>query len=405
MPAPVSGPAALAQVPMAGGGAAAPGTPIMDPQVYAKMLNIGFATPGMAGAIAPLVAGLGQGLAREGLTQYAIGPDGKTIMQPVPGAPQTEAAIHGARATAEEIPKAQAQAWLKEIQAEYDRRNAAAAPQHLGPGQAVYYPPGSPNAGIASAPGVGTAPGAAPAAAATPPQETPKGPLTAAQAPGGGAVVTGAPPTDTTKDFYSEMTKLGDSANAARQGQYQAELLKQQLHAIGTTGPATEYLAHLGAIAEQFGVSKDTVENYIKSANVQNANKLSQDLLGEVLKSTFPQRITNTDITAWQNTVPRATTLQEANDFLLDNVLAPKFQRDIDRYGAAVNTDMEHTPLHLQRFLNQWDNEHPYKSFVAALKPADDATLAAAKAAIEKGAPRDAVAARLRQNGFDPSGL
>ena len=390
--APVSGPAALAAVPAQ---PAAAGTPIMNDSALATMLNGAYATPAMAGAVGPLVTALGQGLPRTGGFQKILQANGQVGLAPYPGYVQGEAQVEGAKAAAAAGAKVPAETLLKEIQADLDRRNAASAPQKLVPGEALLYPPGSPNASISSAPDQ-LANAAHPAGSA---------PLAVASAPGGGSVVTGAPPNETSKDYYAELTKLGDQASAARQGQYQADLLKQQLHAIGTTGPATEYLAHLGAIAEQFGVSKDTVENYIKSANVQNANKLSQDLLGEVLKSTFPQRITNTDITAWQNTVPRATTLQEANDFLLDNVLAPKFQRDIDRYGAAVNTDMEHTPLHLQRFLNSWDNDHPYRSFVSALKPADDATLAAAKAAIAKGASRDAVAARLRQNGFDPGGL
>jgi hypothetical protein len=352
----------LASVPQAG--VAQPGTPIMDPQAAAAMLKNAYATPGMAGAVAPLVSLLGQGLPRQGMGQYAIGPNGQTIMRPVPGSPETEAAIHGAQAGAEAAAKAPIDTLLKEVQGEIDRRNAASAPKEVGPGDTVFYPPGSPNAGIASAPGPSGPAGTTGASAPATPG-VPNGALSASPGPGGGTVITGTPPNETTKDYFAELNKLGDQANAARLGLYQSQLLQQQLHAIGTSGPATDYIAHLGALAQQFGVPKDTVDKYVNSANVQNANKLSQDLLGEVLKSTFPQRITNADITAWQNTVPRATNLSDANDFLFSNVLNPKFQRDVSRYGAAVNTDMEHTPLHLQRFLNQWDNDHPYQTFSA----------------------------------------
>jgi len=114
----------LASVPQAGATAPAPGQPVMDPQDYAGMLKFGFKTPALAGAIGPLVTGLGQGLPREGGYQYQTGgPNGTSQLAPIPGAPQAVAAIHGAKATAEEIPKAQAQMWLKEVQTELDNRN------------------------------------------------------------------------------------------------------------------------------------------------------------------------------------------------------------------------------------------------------------------------------------------
>src|SRR6185437_5501335 len=99
-PAPAPNP--LAAVPQAGAPqAAASGTPVMDPQAYAAALKFAYKTPAMAGAIAPLVAGLGQGLPRMGGSHYIVGPDGQTQLVPIPGYVQGNAQIKGAEAGAE----------------------------------------------------------------------------------------------------------------------------------------------------------------------------------------------------------------------------------------------------------------------------------------------------------------
>src|SRR6185312_9165913 len=86
----------LASVPQAGATAPAPGQPVMDPQDYAGMLKFGIKTPALAGALGPIVTGLGQGLPKEGGYQYQTGgPNGTSQLAPIPGAPQAVAAIHG----------------------------------------------------------------------------------------------------------------------------------------------------------------------------------------------------------------------------------------------------------------------------------------------------------------------
>lgn len=195
-------------------------------------------------------------------------------------------------------------------------------------------------------------------------------PLSAVAAPGGGTAISGAPSNDTTKGFNDALGKLGDEANAARRGLYEAGLLKQKLHAIGTSGPLTEKLGDIAALGTQLGVPADTLKRFSlpDGATVQQANALALGLLGEVLKAQFPNRITNTDIAVFKPSASNPNLLQEATDFLIDKSVVPKFKRDIARYGSAVDADMPQTPQHLQRHLNKWDNENPYENF-AASKP------------------------------------
>jgi hypothetical protein len=233
-----------------------------------------------------------------------------------------------------------------------EQSTAATAPQKLAPTEQVYYPPGSVGA---------TTIQSARMRGQTLPDNVAIQPDGGVRVSGGG--VTTGQIDQTQKDFLAQK----DEAASAREGLYKAQLLREQLHQIGTSGPLTESLGALGALAQQVGVSEDTVKKYlsVRPASVEAAEKLSQDLLGEVLKATFPQRITNADITAWKNTVPRGSMLQDAYDLLLDKTIMPKFERAISRYGAVAA--LPATDPQLQTYtqkLEEFDKANPMDKFV-----------------------------------------
>jgi hypothetical protein len=186
-----------------------------------------------------------------------------------------------------------------------------------------------------------------------------------------GAVQVGAttPTTGQIDKTQEDFFKLKDSAQSARQGIYETQQLRQQLHQIGMSGPATEAYAHLGAWAQSLGIlTPDQVKTYIglNPASAEAAEKMSQDLLGEVLKSTFPARITNADISNWKNTVPRGTMLQPAYDLLIDKILMPKLEQQVGRYGAVAGLAASGDPQ-LRTYsgtLETYDKTHPLTSFV-----------------------------------------
>lgn len=103
--------------------------PLMDPQQIARIITgtpggmPGIVGSGNEAALGPLVTALGQGLPREGYMQYAVDPSGRTVMQPVPGAVQASAELHGARARAEALGKLTSQMLLKQLETELANQN------------------------------------------------------------------------------------------------------------------------------------------------------------------------------------------------------------------------------------------------------------------------------------------
>jgi hypothetical protein len=267
------------------------------------------------------------------------GPNGPQIAN-LPGAVGAEAEKEGAVAEAKQVPL---------------RTSEAVKPrEQRGAGSSTTFPPGSPGAQQwidARAAG----------------KQTPAG----VRINDDGSVEVGnvnVPP-EVVHQRYTELGKLADEANQARLGQYEAQNLQQKLHAIGTSGPLTEQLGQLSALAKQLGVPDETINklNIPKAATVEEAKKLSTDLLGSILHQTFPQRITNTDITAWKGTVPQATSMLEANDFLIDKIILPKFQRSIDRYGHASSLSENDPQLtSYYKAMNDWDNAHPFDAYAIA---------------------------------------
>jgi soluble lytic murein transglycosylase-like protein len=267
-------------------------------------------------------------------------------VEPIPGSIASDAAKAGAIAEAQQAP-------VRQTQAEKPA-------EQRGAGSSVTYPPGST--------------GAAPWIAA---QKAGKATPAGVRINDDGSVEVGnvnVPP-EVVHQRYGELEKAADEANASRLGLYEVENLGQKLHAIGTSGPLTEQLGQLSALAQQLGVPQETLAkiNIPAAPSVEEAKKLSTDLLGSILHQTLPQRITNTDITAWKGTVPQANNMMEANDFLINNIIKPKFQRSIDRYGFASSISASDPQLSTYyKAMNDWDNSHPFDAYAIAkeFKPA-----------------------------------
>jgi hypothetical protein len=166
---------------------------------------------------------------------------------------------------------------------------------------------------------------------------------------------------------------LSDAAGQAREEGQKAQLLQQKLDQLGMGGPAIPFVANLTRFAQEAGVSPEWLkENGLPNgATEEQANKLSIDLLGEVLKAQFPQRITNNDIMLFRKTVAGPGLMPESSKFLIDNIVMPKVQRDIDRFGAVVDLPGKDRALDgFNRTLFDFDNKHPLSSYTPSLQPA-----------------------------------
>ncbi|HEY1301433.1 MAG TPA: transglycosylase SLT domain-containing protein [Stellaceae bacterium] len=307
-----------------------------------------------------------------------------------------------------------------EAEAEPGRVSAAVMPQTARPGEPIFYPPGSPAASLARSgapePAVGTAApaqssmyaplssGSAPSAGAGAPTGVTGATGTITPTAGGGMMISGAPPVQATSKFYDLFDKLQESASGARSAMFLADQLKQQLNALPSSGPLTDYFGDLDKIAEQFGVPVDVRQKFHlpSGATVAQANKLRIDLLGEILRKTFPGRITNTDIATMSPTVAGPTTPNAANNYLIDQIVRPQLQRDIDRYGSVVGLSRDDPNLvTLPQRLFEWD-QNPANSFEAYRKRA----LASAPpppASAEGSVPGGAAPAAPRRFRYDPA--
>lgn len=212
-----------------------------------------------------------------------------------------------------------------------------------------------------------------PVVPAAPPAITPPTPAEIKQA--GGETITGNPypPADILKGRYDQYNKLSDAAGQAREEGQKAQLLQQKLDQLGMGGPAVPFLSNLTRFAQEAGIPPETLAKYglPNGATEEQANKLSIDLLGEVLKAQFPQRITNNDIQLFRKTVAGPGLMPESSKYLIDNVIMPKVQRDIDRFGSVVDLPGKDRALDtFNRALFDFDNKHPLSSYTPSLQPA-----------------------------------
>lgn len=159
--------------------------------------------------------------------------------------------------------------------------------------------------------------------------------------------------------------------------------LKQRLAEIGTSGPLTETLGHMGAFAQQLGVkgAMDRVASMfgangtIDPAKIQEATKLQIELMGDALKSAFPQRITNADITVYKPAIPGPNMLNDAANYMIDNTMLPRAQRDIARFRGVMDLPTKDPALvGLDPHLAKWDDENPLPGTAAAKKAAASPT-------------------------------
>jgi hypothetical protein len=188
--------------------------------------------------------------------------------------------------------------------------------------------------------------------------------------PNGSVQVTATQPTsDQIAKNQEEFGKLRDAAFDARNGAFEMQELRKTLNGMGAQGPATPFYSSLSSWAISLGLTSNAdVKKYLgfSPANEAAAEKMSQDLLGAVLKAQFPQRITNADITTWKDTVPRGTMLRDAYDMLMDRVLMPKFENTAGRYAAVAGLPNS-GDAQLRTFnqtLEAYDKAHPLTSYI-----------------------------------------
>jgi hypothetical protein len=237
---------------------------------------------------------------------------------------------------------------------------------------------GLPGAPAASAP----AP-VAPAAAAAPqhppsgvpPAVTPTMPETPAAAPTaapGGAQTIGSayPPSDVMSARQKTFGDMQAAASGARDELAHAKLLQQTLHDLGSTGPATPFLANLSRYAEQAGVPPETISKFglPNGATEAQAHSLANGLVMEIAKAQFPQRVTNADLMFAQTIKPSTSMPLGASDYLINNTIIPKAQRDVDRFGQIVDLPDKDPALgSMARKLYDFDTDHPLSSYTPQL--------------------------------------
>ncbi len=211
--------------------------------------------------------------------------------------------------------------------------------------------------------------GSSPASGASPPGQ----PQTS---PGGVTTMTpGSAPTEAINERYKKFQDLEKTQIGARDELQQARLLKQTLHELGSTGPATPFLANLSRYAEQAGVPQETIRkfNLPPGATETQAAALANALVMEIARAGFPQRITNNDLQFASSVKPNPAMPLAASDFLIDNTIVPRAQRDIERYGSIVHlTDTKHPEFDpsmgsMNKKLFDFDQAHPLSSYTPRL--------------------------------------
>ena len=268
------------------------------------------------------------------------------------------------------------------------------------PGNVSVAPGGSVSVGVPSvalpsqftAPGARGGPPGAPApipttggAAAGSPSPAPAG---AAQ--GGGQSITSAyPPEPIMAQRQKDFEGLSTASDAAQKELYSAQLLKQTFKDLGSTGPATPYLANLSRYLVQAGLPQSLLNglNLPNGATEAQASAIANELAMRIAKENFPGRVTNVDVALAKSTKPSTGMPDEAANFLLDNAVIPAAQRDIDRYKAVVDLPGNDPALaSLRPSLAKFDADHPLQSYSPYLK--QKAAGASAAASTPRGIPQ-----------------
>jgi hypothetical protein len=248
-----------------------------------------------------------------------------------------------------------------QFEAEMQRITAGMAPQNFrGVGSGVVYPPGSPGA---AAFGAGATGGTGAPGGSSPPEEG--GPSIKRSSNGSVTIENTNAAPETIGHNFETLTEMGKQADASRAEIFQAKLLKDRLQAIGTSGPLTQQLGKLSALAQQAGVPKDVISgaSIPQGATVEEANAIALGLLGDTVHKLFPTRVTNTDLTTYKPSNPNANILNEASNYLIDNLIVPRAQRDVARYGAATALP-QNDPQAFRQKLFEWDEANPYEKFL-----------------------------------------
>ncbi len=217
--------------------------------------------------------------------------------------------------------------------------------------------------------------GAGNAAPAGPAATAPPGGAGGPSAPAPGLNV-GAPAQYPPTDVMAPRVKLFNDtiakAHLATDEAQTAALLRQRLDAMGANGPSAPFFAKLSRYAQSIGVPEDVLKqfNLPNGSSEETAQKLSTDLLNVVMKQTFPQRITNADITLEKPTQPNTSQMKSTYDFLFDNVINPRVQRDIELGRHVAGMDASDPSLStLNKKILDFNAEHPLSKYTPALQP------------------------------------
>ena len=263
-------------------------------------------------------------------------------------------------------------------------RGGLAGEAALPAGGAAPRPPAAP---------ISPSPGMPPAVTPAPAPGAPDGPPAAAQ--GGQTMGSQYPPSDIMAGRYKTFSDMQSAASAARDELAHATLLQQKLHSLGSNGPATPYLANLSRYAEQSGVSPEILKKFglPNGADEATAHALANGLAMEVARASFPVRVTNSDLQFAQTIKPSTSMPLASADYLINNTILPKAQRDIDRFGEVVDLpDKEPALGSMARKLYDFDAKRPLSSYMPQLSGQGGPAASAAPAI----APTDAHAALLR---------
>jgi hypothetical protein len=213
------------------------------------------------------------------------------------------------------------------------------------------------------------------------------------------------PPTDILTSRNKIFTDAAESAFQSRDLITQAQMLKDTLHSLGSTGPMTPFLGNLSRFAEQIGIPPETIAKYNlpPSAPESVAQAQANSLVAEIVKKQFPgQRITNNDLTFAQSTKPTVTMPLPASDYLIDRVIVPSAKRDVDRYGAIVNIQNPQHPEYdpgmgsIHSKLYEFDKQHPLSEYTKQAAPQGGSS---AQSGAAKPSPEE-VQAELRKRGL-----
>jgi hypothetical protein len=208
------------------------------------------------------------------------------------------------------------------------------------------------------------------------------------------------------KNLAADMVKerrtlLGNAENAQKSDAAlaQFEQAMNEAKMKGTTsGYFTPALAQVAAMAKSAGINTKLpgLPDPEAVADVQTANKVSKGLMGEILKSMYPQRITNTDILINKGIAPGADIDERANANLVNAIRA---QNQYDKLKAKEALNFEARTKNLFGFEQEFTSKYGHGPLAFQYNSSDGNTSPSISAPLEN-MTNDAIAAELKRRGL-----